>query len=250
MYMKFSHVSMSICIVSVFLLFVASLSNAELIAYWTLDEGAGEMITDETGNGHDGIFKGDPAWVAGIYGKALEFDGNDNVEVANGADITPESLTMATWVNFSDTSGRQDFISRNDDFAFSIGGNDQNGKLWAVITTAGDWLDVGGATAIEANRWYYVTLTFSAKTKKLTLYLDGEMDGEGDAPGGLEHRNGGALTIGTYDTRYLKGKLDEIKIWDEALSDDEIKEAMKAAPVQPAGKLGATWGEVKSLLGQ
>lgn len=243
MYMKFPYGFIGL--VLSFLLLISSLSVAEMIVYLPFDEGSGDLVIDKTGNGYDGIFKGDPTWVTGIYGKALEFDGNDSVEIANGANIKPESLTMATWVNFSDTTGRQDFISRNDDFALSIGGNPQNGKLWAVITTDGDWLDVGGATAINTNEWYHVALIYSAKTKKLTLYLNGEVDGEGDAPGGMEHRNGGLLTIGVYDNRYLKGKLDEIKIWDEALSEDAIKEAMKAAPVQPAGKLGVTWGEVK-----
>lgn len=246
MHGKFFRIFKIAYLASCLLPLMSSLSIAEMIAYLPLDEGTGKVVIDKTGNGYDGVFKNNPSWVTGIYGKALEFDGDDSIEIEKGADIKPESLTMATWVNFSNTSGRQDFISRNDDFALSIGGNTQNGKLWAVITTNGDWLDVGGVTTIDANKWYHVALTYSAKTKKLTLYLDGKVDGEGDAPSGLEHRNGGLLTIGVYDTRYLKGKLDEIKIWDEAISENAIKEAMESASVQPSGKVGSTWGMLKS----
>jgi len=221
-------------------------SEAGLVAYWPLDEGKGTEIEDATGNGFDGTFKGDPAWVDGIYGKALEFDGDDYVEVPDAANIKPESITMATRVYFDDVSGRQDFISRNDDYAFSLGGNPGDGKLWAVITTAGDWLDVGGETSVETGKWYHVALTYDRGTKVLTLYLDGKVDGEGSAPAGMEHRRGGSLTIGTFEARYLKGKLDEIKIWDEALPVEEIRESMKPATVEPAGKLVTAWAEIKS----
>jgi len=222
-----------------------SVSNAELVAYWPLDEGTGGEIEDTTGNGHNGTFKGDPAWIDGVYGKALEFDGDDHVEVPTMADVNPESITMAMWVYFTDTSGRQDFISRNDDYAISIGGNPQDSKLWAVITTDGDWLDVGGTTQIDADTWHHVAITHDANAKTLTVYLNGEVDGEAAAPAGMQNRNGGALTIGTYENRYLKGKLDDIKIWDEALSEGEIQESMEAAAVEPTGKLSLTWGEIK-----
>jgi hypothetical protein len=220
-------------------------SDAELVAYWPLDEGTGAEIKDATGNGYDGTFKGDPTWIDGMYGKALEFDGDDYLEVPDAANIKPESITMATWVYFSDVSGRQDFISRDDDYAFSLGGNPRDGKLWAIITTAGDWLDVEGGTLIEVNRWYHVALTYDWGTKMLTLYLNGEKDGEGRATAGMEHRRGGPLTIGTFQDRYLKGKLDDIKIWDEVLSVEEIRESMELMPVEPAGKLSFTWGEIK-----
>jgi len=81
----------------------------------------------------------------------------------------------------------------------------------------------------------------------LILYLNGEKDGEGIATAGMEHRHGGALTIGTYQNRYLKGRLDDIKIWDEALSVEEIRESMELAPVEPTGKLNLTWGEIKDF---
>jgi hypothetical protein len=226
---------------------VASLCNADLVAHWSLDEGSGEDIADATGNGYDGIFKGNPTWVDGVYSKALEFDGDDHVEVPGAADIKPESITMSTWVWFDDVTGRRDFISRDDDYAFSLGGNPQDGKLWAVITTGGDWLDVGGATQVEVGKWYHVALTYDSKTKMLTLYLNGEKDGEGNAAGGMEHRRGGPLTIGTFQNRYLKGKLDDIKIWDEALSEEEVKASMEPASVNPNEKLGLTWGRIKSL---
>lgn len=96
------------------------------------------------------------------------------------------------------------------------------------------------------SKWYHVALAYDAKTNSLTLYLDGKEDGEGKAPGGMEHRRGGSLTIGTFENRHLKGRLDDIKIWDEALSVEEIKKSMEPTAVELTGKLSLTWGWIKS----
>jgi len=202
----------------------ASSVNAELVVYWSLDEGKGEDVIDATGNGYDGEFKGDPQWVEGMYGMALEFDGDDYVEVSGLADLNPTSITMSAWVSFNRVEGyRQDFLSRADDYAFTLGGDEQNQRVHAVITTAGDWLDMIGDTVVETGTWYYVTLAFDEGSKKFTLYVDGEVDAEQEAPGGMENRLGGVFTIGTYQDRYLEGMLDEIRIWDSALSEERSR---------------------------
>lgn len=228
------------------LTFIVLSANAGLVAYWPLDENTGEEIIDATGNGFDGTFNGDPEWVEGVFGMALEFDGDDHVVVPGASEINPEEITMATWVNFDEVVGyRQDFLSRGDDYAFTLGGHEEDQTIHAVITTGGDWVDFSGLTTVDPNKWYYVALTYDADTEMVTLWLDGENDGEQKAQAGMEHRLGGSLTIGTYNDRYLKGRLDEIRIWDEALSPEEIKASMEPASVKPAGKLSITWGEIK-----
>jgi len=232
-----------------FSVFTVSSSIAELVAYWPLDEGSGEEVIDATGNGYDGTFRGDPEWTEGTQGTALEFDGDDYVDVPGVAGVNPESITMATWVYFNRVEGfRQDFLSRGDDYAFTLGGHEVDARVHAVITTAGDWLDLIGDTVMEIGEWYYVALTYDDSIKTLTLYINGEVDAEQEAAGGMEHRLGGTLTIGTYTDRYLDGKLDEIKIWDTALSIDEIREAMAPASVEPSGKLSISWGAIKSSM--
>jgi len=60
----------------------------------------------------------------------------------------------------------------------------------------------------------------------LTLYLDGEVDAELNVPAGLEHRLGGSLTIGTFSGRDLLGRIDDVKLFDHAMSEGEIKGEM------------------------
>src|SRR4030042_1000714 len=99
-----------ICFVLVAVLVLSSAASAELVGWWKLDDGTGNVAVDSSGNGNDGVISGDPEWVAGWFGGALKFDGiDDNVNCGNGEifNITDE-LTLAVWVNANDFGSGQD----------------------------------------------------------------------------------------------------------------------------------------------
>ncbi|MHC4118106.1 MAG: LamG domain-containing protein [Planctomycetota bacterium] len=206
---------------------LTSTVQADLVGWWKLDDGTGTTAADASGGGNDGTLTGDPQWVAGKVGGALECDGGDYVDVPGAANINPENITLMTWVNFSTVDSaameRQDFLSRGDDYAFSLHEWAADGKIWAIVTSAGGWSVLAGQTVVEADRWYHCALTYDSTTQMLTLYLDGEFEGELSVPAGLEHRLGGSLTIGTYSGRDLLGKIDDVKLFDHAMSQGEIK---------------------------
>ena len=58
-------------------------AQGDLLGWWRLDDGAGNTAIDFSGNGNDGTLEGDPQWVAGWIGGALEFDGDDYVDTGN-----------------------------------------------------------------------------------------------------------------------------------------------------------------------
>ena len=47
-------------------------ARAELIGWWTFDEGSGDIASDLSDYGNDGILRGDPQWVDGIFGGAID----------------------------------------------------------------------------------------------------------------------------------------------------------------------------------
>mgnify|MGYP001151438610 CR=1 FL=1 len=58
------------------LLYLAPLTQAGLIGWWTLDEGTGTTVGDSSGNGLTGTFRGNPQWLAegeAVFGSALRF---------------------------------------------------------------------------------------------------------------------------------------------------------------------------------
>jgi hypothetical protein len=210
--------------------------SADLVGWWRLDDGSGTTAIDSSGTGNDGTINGDPKWVAGKVGGALEMDGGDYVDVPGASEINPESITLMTWVNFSTVDGadmeRQDYLSRGDDYAFSLhewgyrDNTEAEGKISAIVTSAGGWTVLPGTTLVEPDTWYHTTLTYDSGTQMFLIYLNGEVEGEMELTTGLEHRLGGSLTIGTYNSRDLLGKIDDIKIFDEALSQGQIKGEM------------------------
>ncbi len=211
-------------------------AQAEVVGWWRLDDGTGTTAIDSSPSGNDGTLVGDPQWVAGKVGGALECDGGDYVDVPGASEINPESITLMTWVNFSTVDGadmeRQDYLSRGDDYAFSLhewgyrDNTEAEGKISAIVTSAGGWTVLAGTTLVEPDTWYHTTLTYDSDTQMLMIYLDGEDEGELSVTAGLEHRLGGPLTIGTYSGRDLLGKIDDVKIFDEALSEGQIKSEM------------------------
>ena len=114
-----------------------------------------------------------------------------------------------------------DYVSKDDDYAFSL----ERKKIHGIVTSAGFWKVESGNTVVETDTWHHTALTYDSSTQMLILYLDGEVDAELSVPAGVEHRNGGPLTIGTLRGRgyNLIGKLDDIKIFDEALTQGQIK---------------------------
>jgi len=66
---------------------LAGSASADLLAHWQLDDGAGATALDATGNGYNGTLMGNPAWIEGEIGGALDFDGaGDYVDFGNPPD--------------------------------------------------------------------------------------------------------------------------------------------------------------------
>jgi hypothetical protein len=73
-----------ISLVFVLSLVLTSVTRADLVGWWRLDEGTGTTAYDSSGNGNDGTILGNPQWVAGKVGGALDFDGNgDYIDCGN-----------------------------------------------------------------------------------------------------------------------------------------------------------------------
>jgi hypothetical protein len=85
----------------VVLLILGGRASADLIGWWTFDEGAGDIASDASGSANDGTLQGDPQWVPGIVGSgALAFDGVDDiVQVDEDPRMDLDAaMTIAAWV--------------------------------------------------------------------------------------------------------------------------------------------------------
>ena len=103
---------------------------------------------------------------------------------------------------------------------------------------------------MRTKTWYHIVYTSNTKDNELKLYVDGELVDEGNA--GTTPENMKERRIGSeHDGRYLTGMIDNVRIYDRILDEKEVKQNFESKsdqlPVEPAGKLSATWGYLKAL---
>ncbi|UCE48799.1 MAG: LamG domain-containing protein [Phycisphaerales bacterium] len=216
------------------LLAMAGDCSADLIAHLGFDEGSGSVAHDTSGNGHDGTLNGDPQWVAGRFGGALEFDGTDDyVEIPR---VVQDDFTLAAWIK-TDTPG------------VSLGsqGYQGSGLIWSdtagvandfILAVLGTKLSffcgnpdtsVNSDTDVVTGEWVHVAATRSAQDRKIAIYINGEHENT------IDHANTGPLNaiqtiaIGgnVLDSRYYTGLIDDVRLYDHVLLPAEILGAME-----------------------
>jgi len=217
------------CFVLVLGLFLTSAAQAELVGWWRLDDGSGNTAADSSSYGNDGTLQGDPQWVTGIVGGALEFDGNgDYVDCGNDAifDIT-EEITLAVWVNANDIlNGEHNFWLGKGDNTYAI--KHQSGNNLEFFIFDGGWNSINYTTDIASlnGDWHHMAGTYDGS--ELKFYLDGELVDNLVYSSTIGTSNS-AVTIGENSQatgRYFDGMLDDPRIYNEALSQNEIRSLM------------------------
>ena len=249
---------------------MASVSYASLedglVGYWSLNG----TCKDGSGNGNHGVIVGNPRTVDGVVGQALDFDGDDGVEIASSPSVElPGAFTAACWV----------YPRATKDAA----GNDHGGVFWKGskigwgadvynyrIATSGDAGLTFGAcgNGVEShfkdancfvnglNSWYHVAYTGDGSIG--VAYVNGvevgnradaiSYDVVADQPvriGWSQGRGGDIATLVFFD-----GIIDEVVLYDRALSLAEVTELMEqglpTTAVEPAAKLATTWSSIKA----
>jgi len=232
--------------------FSSAMGQAEeaLVAYWPLDDGAGDEANDASGNGHDGTLEGEADWVDGKFDKALDFGpGGGHIVVPDddALDI-PADVTYMGWFNLNEAIvGQRRMMSKNNAIFVIFDFGDAT-SLDFLVKPNNDFVE--STTAFEVGDWYHFAGTYDGDS--LRLYINGELEGEASgvpeiAASDLD------LWIGADDWQIgittFPGILDEIRIYSKALSAGEIAEAMSGpvAVQMTQEKLAVTWGAVKLI---
>jgi hypothetical protein len=232
-----------------------SRARADLILYLPFDEGQGITAEDLSGNNNNGEIIGEPKWVNGKSGSALEFSGAANthhVEVADTPSLNPdEEITLLAWI-FIDIweptggvvskytgSGNQRSYNMHMD-------HDTNLSFRASVSSNGAY-QVGTSTTnavapegtLVEGQWQHIAMTYKGG-EFLRLYHNGNMVAESAATA-TPHLfdNTTPLMVGTDfqiggnhngQPREFTGAIDEVRLYDHALDAGEIVAAMAVAP--------------------
>jgi uncharacterized protein (TIGR02145 family) len=217
-----------------------------LVGWWPFDGNA----NDESGNGNDGTVIGAQLTEDrfGIGNRAYDFDGLDDfIEVANSESNTiTGDITLAAWINTMGSNGQnyQTIISKRETYwtwEYALGFSYHDGithntkSLFSRALGMGNQEQVWSDTPYEANSWELWTVTLSSGESK--LYKNGVLDIS--APFSLvPTAQNCPLLFGRNtlvdDSEQFYGLIDDIGIWDRALTEEEIL-ALYNAPAPAPG---------------
>ena len=233
----------------------AKIDPENIVGIWLFDEGSGKDPEDSSKNENHGTFTGDPEWTEGKFGGALEFNGDDVVIVSSSDSLksTMEGLTVALWVYPTKicTAANVAEINFNQGWRLRVFHAGTNVKFFDRANTN---MFIGGETPVE--EWTHVAATGSEE--EINVYVNGERVGGTDIPFAPDVGNDN-LSIGAADNapaEYFVGKIDDVIIFNVALSEDDINSIMKdglrkaalgeGASVDSFDKLLTTWGKIRS----
>ena len=215
-------------VVPVFHSTVRALPSDQLVGYWKFDEGSGLVASDSSGNGNNGTLMNGAAWVTGISGGALSFDGsNDYVRVLNVTDFNfNQPLTISAWLLLNDASSGgivgqwgQGGLS-GDAYMLSLSAGHLRGTLPIV-----GLYELDSVSTIGTDEWTHVVMVYNGST--LELYINGVLDASDSISVG-NVASSQTVKFGLEDimiqTHYLNGTIDEVSIYNRALNATEIME--------------------------
>lgn len=220
---------------------VSALAQAAnpLAGQWHLDEirqgPASSSTPDSSGHGLDGTVAPGTTLVAGRFASAFNFDAFDGgrVRVPRSAALEPSAVTVLAWVKRAGSPGLYKYVAAkgaNGCVASSYAlytGSSGGMRFYVTDGGAGAWLSPSAGPELWDGQWHAIAGTFDGQAVR--FYLDGQQIGSGTAAGapvGYGVGNGD-FDIGQYPTNscggdFLGGAIDEVRVYDRALSASEI----------------------------
>lgn len=216
-----------------------------LVAYWRFDEGEGRIAFDQTPFKNDAHLE-DVSWVDGLIEFGLNFYGRQGLSaevVDNDTLDLSKELTLACWICLRAALEEDALQDRFTVFAkpdqsvygLSVLHDPQeaarNLRLEGTLSLNGEVQSLKGQKIVPTERWVHVALSYDSQTGQTRLYLDGTLDEEGTLGPGLVDTNDQPLFIGSsgdllnklLGLDVLPGVLDEGRVYERVLSQDEIR---------------------------
>ncbi|HUT09870.1 MAG TPA: LamG-like jellyroll fold domain-containing protein, partial [Thermoguttaceae bacterium] len=212
--------------------FTPGTAAANPLQHWAFDDGLGttaqNSLTPGVNNGTLVYFPGDGSqWVTGMIGGALQFDGvDDQVQIISYKGISGATpRTMSAWVKTTDTEGPIIAWGTNNSTQKWVFRTDTNGAIRVEVNGG----NIVGQTSICDDLWHHVAAVLpngATNANQILLYVDGRLDGVSASTANTIDTAAGVDVVigsdGTLNNRYLAGAIDDVYIYDRALTSAEV----------------------------
>ncbi len=203
-----------------------------LISWWPLDESSGSTAEDLI-NDNNGTLTNTPTWTTGKFGNALDFDIDDYVMADYNESLeASDKVSYGAWVKLDafNSASASWVIGSNapDNCGYNMVLKNTGVAQCAVMKSDGTWVSIAGGS-ISTGVWYNVYCVYDRDY--LTLYVDGVRVGRASVGSDLYACSADFLIGGTSSaSRYYDGLIDEVRVYDRALSDRDIEYLYEMSP--------------------
>ncbi|MBN2393521.1 MAG: tandem-95 repeat protein [Anaerolineae bacterium] len=209
------------------------LDDTAAVGYWSFDDGT-DPTADRSGNGHAGDLVNGPSFTTTVppsltTGLALAFDGVDDYVSIGGAesDFDLNQLSVLFWMKTDGFIQYFEALVTKGDSAWRVHRYATTGQVSFGTNdiTAGD-NDMPSNASVDDGQWHHIAAVYDGSAKY--LYIDGALDNS-EAASGTIATNDFSVLIGENDEaagRYFGGLMDDVQVYDWALSASEVVDAM------------------------
>ena len=234
----------------------AAIDPSSVVGIWLFNEGSGVTAGDSSATGNDGEIIGEVNWVSGQHGGALEFvDGYVDCGKNESMNLEGKDITIAALVKTDmELDGGYHAIAQNGKGP----GSSQLHFNAAPGSSFISWNPIPNVQLqypvdLTDDKWHYIVAVFDDSKNESSLYIDGQFGESVSEPNSIVN-NPDSLWLGS-DWAHPKnkwiGEIDEIAIFSEALTEDDIMSIMAHGlegfmAVYPGGRLLTSWGNLKA----
>jgi hypothetical protein len=210
--------------------------SPKLVAAYGFDETSGTSTVDASGNGNHGTFLDARRVTRAKFGQALGFNGRSSLVTVNDSaslDLTT-GMTLTAWIfPTTELSTWRSIITkeRTGGLAYALHANSASEKPNTTLFISGGNRHLNAGSRLPANRWTHLAATYDGLTQR--VFVNGVQVGSRSQKGTIE-ATANPLRIGgnTVTGRYFQGVIDEVRIYNGALSQADIVK-VSGQPVNP-----------------
>jgi len=250
-----------LCFIVIFSAMAVNTVQASLVAYWAMDEGAGQTVSDKSNQNNHGILGDstaveaeDPKWVSDpVMGNVLEWTGSDSspqwinltANLAAFKNLSQGSITA--WIKIPGGDAVDVILAASDsgDASSELRFFYESGLRFDIREQDADPADENGQIVsdinVADNQWHFVAVTVDS-SNNAKIYVDGQLAGTGKEPffsavSDLDHMSLGR-NIDSSGTQWVfKGRMCKVAVFDNAVSPDVIEAIYNGVDILDIGKL-------------
>lgn len=197
-----------------------------LVAHWDFDEKGGDELIDHSGFGRNGVLLNELSLlndrVSGVKGTALRFDGIDD-GVGFPSISVADSITVSVWGKIDPPLLAGHLVSNHPGWFLS---GYVDGHMRFVVQTERSEVSVVFAEAeFLGEGWHHYVGVYDGRS--VDTYLDGKLSNTAPLTGAIKRGKGsriGRYWSGSTPKYQWKGAIDEVRIYDRALTPEEVVE--------------------------